>query len=115
MKKIALFNFSADLGVFAHVMINAVDMKERGYEVKIVIETKGARFVRDMMDEKTPFATLYRKVRDRGLIDGVCRFCASMADSQEAAKKQGLRLIDDINGHPSIARYLEDGFTVLIF
>ncbi len=115
MKKIALFAFSEDLGVFAHVMMNAIDMKKRGYEAKIIIETKATRFVKDLMDEQKPFAGLFKKVKEEGLIDGVCKACSAMTGAQEAAKQQGLRLLDEMNGHPGIARYLEEGFTVLTF
>ncbi len=114
-KKIVLFAFSEDLGIFVHLMLNAIDMKERGYETKIVIETKAARFVRDMMDANALFGGLFKKVKDQGLIDGVCRMCSAMTDSQQQAKEQNIKLLDEMNGHPSIAKYLEEGFTVLIF
>ena len=38
MKKIALFVFNGDPMCFIHVLLNALDMKEKGYEARIVIE-----------------------------------------------------------------------------
>jgi hypothetical protein len=32
-----------------------------------------------------------------------------------AAKEQGLDLLDDMNGHPSMAGYLQEGFEVISF
>lgn len=115
MKKIVLFAFSDDMGIFVHVMMNAVDMKAKGYDAKIVIETGATKFVKELMDETKPFAKLFKKVKDEGMIDGVCKACSAMTGSQEAAKEQGLRLLDEMNGHPSIARYIEEGFLVLSF
>jgi hypothetical protein len=67
------------------------------------------------MDETKPFAKLFKKVKDEGLIDGVCNACSAMTGSQEAAKEQRLRLLDEMNGYPSIVRYIEEGFLVLSF
>ncbi len=57
MKKIVLFAFSDDMGIFVHVMMNAVDMKAKGYDAKIVIEIGATKFVKELMDETKPFAT----------------------------------------------------------
>jgi len=38
MKKVALFAFNGELMCFIHVLLNALDMNERGHQVKIVIE-----------------------------------------------------------------------------
>ena len=38
MKKVALFAFNGELMCLMHVLLNAIDMNERGQEVKIVIE-----------------------------------------------------------------------------
>jgi hypothetical protein len=33
----------------------------------------------------------------------------------DAAKKEGLKLLDDMSGHPGMARYQEEGFEVITF
>jgi hypothetical protein len=38
-----------------------------------------------------------------------------MLGSQEACVAEGFALLDDMHGHPSLARYMDDGCTVLIF
>ena len=38
MPKIVLFVFNGDPMCFIHVLLNALDMKDKGYESKIVIE-----------------------------------------------------------------------------
>jgi hypothetical protein len=32
----------------------------------------------------------------------------------EAVQQEGLPLLDEMNGHPSIRRFAEEGFTVLV-
>jgi hypothetical protein len=38
-----------------------------------------------------------------------------MLGTQEAAVAEGFPLLDDMHGHPGMARYADDGFTILIF
>jgi hypothetical protein len=49
------------------------------------------------------------------LIEGVCRACATKTGALAEAESQGLRLLDDMSGHPSLGRYLEAGFTIITF
>jgi hypothetical protein len=53
------------------------------------------------------FANLYRKVKEQGLIAGVCRACATKTGAREAAEAQGLELLGEMSGHPGVAAYLE--------
>ena len=41
--------------------------------------------------------------------------CATQTGSLAEAPSQGLRLLDDISGHPSLGRYLEACSTILTF
>ncbi len=36
--KVAIFAFNGDLICFAHVMLNALEMREKDYDVKMIIE-----------------------------------------------------------------------------
>jgi hypothetical protein len=38
MKKIALFAFNRESFCFVNVLLNALDMNEKGYDVKVIIE-----------------------------------------------------------------------------
>ena len=45
MKKFALFVFNGDPMCFIHVLLNALDMKSKGHEAKIIIEGSSVRLV----------------------------------------------------------------------
>ena len=115
MKKIALFAFSGEAMCFVHVLLNALDMNENGYEVKIIIEGSATKLVEDLADEQKPFANLYQKVKDLGLIDCVCKACANKMNSLHSAMEQQLPLCDELSGHPSMAKYIEQGFEIITF
>jgi hypothetical protein len=115
MKKIVLMAFNGELGCFSHVLLNALDMQERQWDVKIVIEGAATKLIKELTDPGTPFAALYTKVKAKGLIDSICRACAAKMGTLESAEKQGLRIDGEMNGHPSIAAWLEKGYEVMTF
>jgi len=115
MKKIALFAFNGDFMCFIHVLLNALDMKERGYDVKIVIEGSATKLIPELAKEGNPMYELYRKARELGIIDGACQACSHKMGTLEAVKAEGVKLLGDMKGHPGIARYREEGFEVITF
>ena len=113
-RKVALFAFNGDPMCFVHALLNAEEMHARGYEIKVIIEGSATRQVRELAEQEGPVARLYAKIREAGLIDCVCRACVAKMGALAAAEAQGLPLCGEMTGHPSIGRYLEDGFEVLI-
>jgi hypothetical protein len=90
-------------------------MKARGVDVKVVIEGSATKLIPDLAKQGNPMASLYTKAKGEGLIDGVCKACSNKMGTLDAAKQEGLRLLDDMSGHPGMARYQEQGFEVITF
>jgi hypothetical protein len=105
MKKIALFAFNGDFLSFIHILLNALDMKEKGYDVKIVIEGSATKIIPELAKEGIPMYELYRKARELDLIDGACQACSHKMGTLEAVKAEDVRLLGDMKGHPGIGRY----------
>lgn len=115
MKKMALFVFNGDPMCFVHILLNALDMKEKGYKVKVIIEGAVTKLVPELAKEDNPLHKLWEKAKSAGLVDGVCKACSNKMGTLEAAKEQGLALLDEMTGHPSMARYRDDGFEIVSF
>ena len=116
MKKIALFAFNGEPMCFAHVLLNAFDLKEKGYDARIIMEGSASRLIQVFDEDDTlPFASLYKKAVADGLIDAVCDACSQKMGSKESAVAQGLPIVGDMKGHPSVASYLEQGFEIMTF
>jgi len=115
MKKVALFAFNGDAMCIIHVLLNALDLYERQVEVTLVLEGAATRLIPELVQDGSPLFQFYRKVRGLGLVAGVCRACAPKMGTVEAAKEQDLTLLDDMHGHPSMARFREAGFEIITF
>jgi len=115
MKKVVLFAFNGEPTCFIHVLLNALDMNDKGYDAKIVIEGAATKLVPELAKKGTPFFSLYERAKSLGIIDGACKACSSKMGTLEAVKEEGLALLDEMSGHPSIASYQEKGFEVMTF
>ena len=115
MDKYALFVFNGDMSCFIHVLLNALDLKERGHEVRIVLEGSATKLIPELSREGTPLFRLYRRAREQDLIHGTCRACSMKMNVVKAAEEEGLSLLDDMSGHPSMGLYLERGFQIITF
>lgn len=114
-RKVALFAFNGEPMCFAHALLNAKELHDAGTEVKLVIEGSATARIKGLVHSEQPFHKLYMVIREAGLIDGVCRACSAKMGAMAAAEAQGLSLLDEMAGHPSMRRYLEAGYEVITF
>ena len=115
MNKFALFVFNGDPMCFIHVLLNALDMRDKGHEAKIVIEGASTKLIPDLAKTEHPLHGLWKKNLEEGLVEGVCKACSNKMGTLDAAKAQGLNLLDDVAGHPSIAAYRDKGYEIITF
>lgn len=115
MKKVAMFVFNGDAMCFVHVLLNALDMNAKGYNVRIIVEGAATRLTPELDGTDHPLHALWKKVRAAGLVDGVCEACSRKMEALDAARSQGLPLLNDMNGHPGMARYQNDGYEIITF
>jgi hypothetical protein len=113
MNKTSFFAFKGNPICFVHVLLNAIDLHERGEKVKIVLEGEAIKLIVELRKPEHPLHALYEKVKGLELIDAVCRACAIKMDALEAAEAEGFRIADDMAGHAGMAPYIEKGYTIV--
>ena len=115
MKKVVLVSFNGDAMCFIHVLLNAIDMSERSWDARIILEGASTKLIPDL-ESKTSFLNpLWEKAREKKLVEGICKACSNKMGSLKAAEEAGLKPLSDMSGHPSLAAYLEKGFEVITF
>jgi hypothetical protein len=115
MKRTALFAFNGDSMCFIHVLLNALDLKAKGHEVRIILEGSATRLVPGMAQEQSPLFHLYSRAKEQGLFAGACKACSTKLKVVEAVQQEGLPLLADMSGHPSMAHYMKEGFEIITF
>lgn len=112
MKKYALFAFRGDPMCFIHVMLNAIDLKTKGHEVKVILEGEAVKLIKPMQEDNNP---LFHKMQDQNLIDCVCRACSAKLGVLEYNEQSGIRLADEMSGHPAMSTYTDQGYEIITF
>jgi hypothetical protein len=115
VEKIALFAFNGDPMCFIHVLLNALDFSAKDYEVKLVIEGSATKLIPELDEENHPLHNLYKKVKEQVLLAGACKACSQKMGTLQAAKNQGLHILEDMSGHPSIESFIEQGYKIITF
>ena len=115
MKKVALFVFNGDPVCFIHVLLNGLDMKAKGIEARIIVEGAATALLPTLAEPQNPLHKLWEEAKSQAIVDGVCKGCAHKMGADDEAVRQGLVLLDDMSGHPSMSGYLEAGFEVISF
>lgn len=115
MNKIALFVFNGDPMCFIHVLLNALDMREKGHEVRVVIEGAATKLIPELARPENPLHQLWQRVRSQDLVAGACKACSQKMQTISTAMDQGLPLLDDMSGHPGMAGYRDAGFEIISF
>ncbi len=114
-EKIALFVFNDNDMCFIHVLLTALDMHERQMAPTIVIEGAATGLVPRLASPGHQLHGLWEKVKHAGLVGGVCKACSQKTGAKESAVEQGLALLDDMAGHPSMSAFIRQQYTIITF
>jgi len=112
MEKYLLYAMREEQMCFMHVLMNAMDLHQKGYDVQIIFEGASVKLPPVFEVEKTP---LYLKAKEKGLIAGICKACSKVLNVYEDNVATGLPLLDDMNGHAGVRPFIDDGYQVLVF
>ncbi|MPN21771.1 hypothetical protein SDC9_169151 [bioreactor metagenome] len=112
MKKYLFYAMRGQKMCFVHVLLNGLDLKEAGNEVKIIFEGEAVKLPPVLAQEANP---LYKKALDAGLIAGVCLACSQTMGVKEEIEGLKLPLLNDMNGHAGLRPYSENGYEILVF
>jgi hypothetical protein len=112
-KKIAIFAFNGEMMCFYHAMLNALDLHDKGYDVCLIIEGQATKLITDLNNPQCPSHKTYLKLKEKNILDCICKACANKMGTLEDAENQGLKISGDLLGHPSMAKYLEKGYEII--
>ncbi len=114
-KKTAIFAFRGDPMCFVHVLLNGIDLHEKGHEGIIILEGEALTLVPQMAKPGHMLSTLYDKARQLGILHGACKACSVKLNVIKEIEEQGIPFIDDMSGHPSMSHFIEKGYQVITF
>ncbi|NPD88637.1 MAG: hypothetical protein HGN29_07925 [Asgard group archaeon] len=110
MEKMLFVIWTANKGIFTHVMMNVLDFKEKGYEVGVVFESDGCKHISEFESNTNE---KFEKMKELKLIFSVCKACAKGMGALDSAKRQNLPIHDDLWGHTPLEKWVAEGFKIV--
>ncbi len=110
MSKVAFFPFSGNKMCFMHVLINALDLHEKGVDTKIIVEGEAVKLMKELEDHRN---VMYFRTKELGLFDSICKACSAQMGVLEDNEKLGIPLKGNANGHPAMHDYIKDGYEII--
>lgn len=104
----------ADLGRVVNALQIARELHQAGDEVTIIFDGAGTQWVPTLADDKHKYHSLFEEMRP--VIAGACSYCAgAYAVKDEIEQMEGIDLLDEFDGHPSIRKLLSNGYRLITF
>ncbi len=101
------------LGRVVNALTTAKEFKEAGDEVLVVFDGAGTKWVDELSRSDHNYHGLFEDVRDQ--VAGACAYCAKAFGVKERVEEEGVPLMDDFAGHPSVRKLVNDGYHVVTF
>ncbi|MCF6461165.1 hypothetical protein [Clostridium sp. Cult3] len=110
MKKVAFFAFQGEQMCFMHILLNAIDMHEKGMEVKIIMEGAATKLIKELEESENK---VYKKAKELNLFDSICKACSAKMGVLEYNEKCGIPIKGELNGHPAMYPFIEEGYEII--
>ncbi|PWI46927.1 hypothetical protein CEE45_14410 [Candidatus Heimdallarchaeota archaeon B3_Heim] len=104
-----LFNFNK--GIFTHILLNVLDLAEKGYEAGVIFESEACKFVKEFEGKKFK---KFEQVKEKKLIYAVCEVCAKSMNALDSARRQGLPINGELSGHPPLRSWIKLDYDVML-
>ena len=110
MRKILFYAMMGEKMCLMHALMNAVDLKAAGHEVKVIFEGKSVLMPAQLEEEKNPH---YMKAKEQGLLAGICYACSVQLKVEEQNAALGLPMLKDMFGHAGVRPFVAEGYEVI--
>ncbi len=101
------------MGRVTNALEFAKELKEENDDVRIVFDGAGVTFIPELADESHDAHPLFQAVEDE--IDGACKFCSKAFGVINEVRKTDVSLVAEYDDHPSLRKYIQDGYQVVTF
>ena len=98
-----------NMPIMLHTLLFAREMKEKGDEVKIILEGEGVLWGRDLLKEDHPLSNHVKPLLEDIV---VCEACANVFKVMDDVKDK-LTLENDLFGHISLKKYMDEGYNII--
>lgn len=99
-----------------HALLYARELKEHGHDVVLVFDGAGTEWVEELTNptSESKLKPMYEEFKKLGMAKVICDFCAGAFQVKEKLKERELPLTAEYAGHPSLAKWADQGYQIVI-
>ena len=99
-----------------HALLYSKELTESGHDVVLLFNGAGTEWVEEWSkpDSANKSAPMYKELRDAGITQVVCNFCANAFQVKEGLQENKVPLTGEYKGHPSMAKWADKGYQIIV-
>jgi len=98
-----------------HALLYAEELREGGYPVVLIFDGAGTTWAEALQDSTNRLHALYERLKRAGVVEEICDFCSGAFGVKESLKKrENIPLVSGFKGHPSIRKWVDIGYQVIV-
>lgn len=99
-----------------HAFLYARELKEHGHKVRLVFDGAGTEWAEELSNpaSESKIKPMYDEFKKLGISEVICDFCAGAFGVREELQDRQLSLTAEYEGHPSISRWADQGYQIVI-
>lgn len=99
-----------------HAFLYTRELHERGHEAVLIFDGAGTEWAEEVSNpaSESKLKPMYEALRQHGITNIVCDFCAGAFLVKERLEGRRLPLVGDYLGHPSIADWVDRGYQLIV-
>jgi hypothetical protein len=103
----------ADLGRVYNAIETVKEFQEAGDEVTLLFDGAGTKWIGLLANPDHRLRRHFDTVKPT--IAGACRFCAAAFGAKAEVEQSGIPLLGEYEGHPSLRKWVAQGYQVITF
>ena len=81
--------------------------------MQLIFDGGGTKWIEEFSKEHK-MTPLSQSLKGSGVVAGVCDYCVTaFGGEKDLVRKEGLPLVSEYNGHPSIAKLVSSGYQII--
>ena len=99
----------------AHALLYATELAEAGYKVVLIFDGAGTGWANELRKPEHPLHGKYLRIQELGMIEEICDDCADEFDVKDQLEPRQLNLLSgEYHGHPSLVKWVAQGYQVIV-
>ena len=99
-----------------HALLYSKELKENGHDVILVFDGAGTEWIHEWSNPNSTDKLLrsYKELKAAGVTEIICDYCAYAFHAKKDLKERNVPLTREYQGHPSIAKWVNQGYQLVI-